>query len=180
MVQAFKATDTVEAKVYEALRPIVDAISLDEDDFYDQAYSTYGLGGVLYDLGAAPLTNAIRREIFLDTFTTLFASFRFAGTFELYISTFKSIFGDDAVVEFTVPDPGKLEINIEASGVVLDRFVARNIEDDEFVYHPIVDEVGDNIVFSRIKGFQTQYETETMLFQVVPGGIFTTITLTIG
>jgi hypothetical protein len=84
------------------------------------------------------------------------------------------------MVDFTVPAPGKLNIDIEAAGVELADFISRYIEDNTYLFDEVIDDEGDNIVFQSVKGFQSQYELEQMLFEMVPAGIFTTISLTIG
>ncbi len=135
---------------------------------------------MIYDTGRSPLSNAIVRSIFRESFKEIFEAFIAGGTFESYLTVFRKIFGDDVVVEFTVPDPGKLEIDITAAGLEISEFLARYIEDDAYVFDEIIDYEGDTIVFQGIKGFETQYEVEQMLRELVPAGIFTTISLTIG
>lgn len=178
-MQYFKG-DATEIKYAEAFRPIVEQIDLQKKTFFDEAYEAAPLGDILYDTNRAPLSNAIPREIFRDAFKEIFDSFLAAGTFENYLTVFRKIFGDTVVVEFTVPASGRLQIAIEAAGVELSKFIARHIEDNEYVFDYVVDDVGDNIVFQTIKGFQTQYELEQMLFEMVPDGVFTEISLDLG
>jgi hypothetical protein len=76
--------------------------------------------------------------------------------------------------------PGKLNIDITASGVQISDFISREIVNNEYVFDEVIDDEGDNIVFQGVKGFETQYELEQMLFEMVPAGIYTEITLTLG
>lgn len=177
-MQLFKGDDR-EKKFYNAGLPIAAILSQNEDDFFDECYACFVLGELIYDNKLAPLTRAIPREIFRDSFKTIFDTFLVAGTFEGYLDVFRNIFGDSVEVTFGVPAPGKLTIDIVADGVVLSNFIAREIVDDEFVNSNIVDDVDDQIVFQTVKGFQSQYELEQMLFEMVPDGIYTEITLDI-
>lgn len=177
--QFFKG-DAVEKKFYDSGNPIVSNLEIGKDDFFDGAYECFKLGEVLYDSGRAPLANAIPRDIFREAFASIFDSFLVAGSFESYLTVFKTIFGDDVDVTFTVPAPGKLQIDIVASGLALFDLIGRSIQDDVYVIDEIIDQDGNNIAGQSIKGFDTQYELEQMLFEMVPDGIYTEITLTVG
>lgn len=179
MAQLFKG-DELERKFFEAGSPAFDETSQQLDLFFDGAFDAYALGEILYDSGRSPLANAIPRRIFREAFASIFNSFLVAGSFESYLTVFRTIFGDDVVVTFTVPGPGKLQIDIVAAGLQLDLFVTRYIENNAYLFDYIVDHEGDNIVFQTVKGFETQYELEQMLFEMVPDGIYTEINLTIG
>lgn len=178
-VQFFKGDET-EKKYYNSVKPISDTLNAQKNLFYDDAYGCYVLGELLYDNGYAPLSNAIPREIFRETFKELFDSFISAGTFEGYLSVLRKVFGADVVVEFSVPGPGQLNIDVEASGVVESYFTVRRIVDNEYVYDHLVTQDGDNIMLQTVKGFRSQYDLEQMLFEMVPDGIYTEITLTLG
>lgn len=177
--QYYKGDET-ELKVDGAAAPILNDIDLQLDEMLEGCDESGPLGDVIFDTGRSPLSNAIPKEIFRVAFKEIFDAFIGVGTFEAYITVFTKIFGEDVEIEFTVPAPGKLGIAITAAGVELTDFIARYIENNQYVYDEIVDEEGDNIVFQSIQGFQSQYELEQMLFEMVPGGVFTTISLTIG
>lgn len=178
-MQYFKGDD-IEKKFDQISSGILDTLSLDRTEFFQEAYECFVLGEVIWDSGRSPLANAIPREVFREAFSALFNSFTFAGTFESYLTVFKAVFGDDVVVEFVVPGPGELNINIVAAGVQLSDFIARYIEDNAYIFDEIIDEEGDNIAFQSFKGLESQYELEQMLFEMVPAGIYTEINLTIG
>lgn len=179
MPQYFKGDET-EIKYYLSGETLGSDLSLQKDEFFDDAFECFILGEVLWDNEFSPLVNAIPREIFREAFASIFDSFVAAGSFEGYLNIFRKIFGADVDVTFTVPAPGKLEIQIEAAQVELTNFITRYILNNQYNFDNIVDEVGDQIVFQTIKGFETQAELETMLFELVPVGVYTTVTLTIG
>lgn len=177
-MQYFKG-DEKELKFDGAGEPTMSALSLQKDLFFDGAYACFVLGELLYDENRSPLANAIDRDIFREGFAVIFEAFVVAGTFESYLTVFRNIFGDDVTVSFTVPAAGKLQIGIVATGVAQNNLLARSIVSGAYVYDEIVDQDGDNIVALNPKGFQTQYEAEQMLFEMVPAGIYTTVSLTI-
>ncbi len=162
------------------MQVIADNIQISLNDFLSDCYGTVPLGELLWDASRVPLTNAIRREIFIGCFKELFEAFSFCGTFESYITVFKKIFGDDVEIEFTVPGPGKLNIDITTSGIQEFNFIAREILSNAYVRHTIVDHNGDKILLRGILGIETPYELEKALFTMVPGGIYTQVSLTIG
>lgn len=177
-MQFFKG-DEKELKFYNSGLPILNSTSNDRTEFFNDAFACFALGDLLYDTGRAPLTNAIKREIFREAFATIFNAFLTAGSFESYLTVFRTIFGDDVQVTFTVPSAGRLQIAIVAAGVQYSTWVARTIVGNSYVFDEIIDDEGDNLVFQSVKGFETQYEVEQMLFEMVPDGIFTEISLTL-
>ena len=178
--QYFKGEDATELKFDAAGSPLLNGLLEQKQDFFDEAYLCYVLGEVLWDNNLAPLARAIPREIFRVSYASIFESFRFAGTFDSYIEVFKAIFGDDVEITFTVPAPGKLNIDIVATGVELEFFAARRIESIAYVYDDILTQDDEHILFRSIKGFESEYELNRMLYEMVPDGIFTNISLTLG
>lgn len=178
-MQFFKGDDA-ELKFYGIGKPVTDAIALQRQTMLEEVFEAYELGDLIIELGLAPLSNAIKPEVFRTSFQHIFESFIGAGTFESYMIVFRAIFGDDVDVEFTVPGPGQLNIEIHATTLEIVDFIARRIQDNQYVFDEIVTQDGDNIAFQSFKGLESQYEVEQMLFEMVPGGIFTQVTLTIG
>jgi hypothetical protein len=178
-MQYFKGDDR-EKQFYQSGRPAFAQASTDKDLFFGDAYHTFALGDMLHDSKRAPLTNAIVKSIFRESFAEIFQAFAESGNFESYLTVFRKIFGDDVDVTFTVPDPGKLEIDIIAQGLELSELLGREIVSEEYQFFGITDDEENQIMVQGIKGFETQYEVEQMLFELVPAGIATTITLTLG
>lgn len=177
---AFFKGDETEQKFNAAGMQALSPVSLEKDEFFEEAFTCVPLANLLYTTKRAPLTRSIPYVNFKDAFSEIFSNFPRTGTFEVYLTVFRAIFGDDVEVTFTVPGPGELEIDIVATGLELSNFIAREIEDNEYVHHNIVDHEADQIVFQGVKGFQTQYELERMLFEMVVAGVFVTVTLQIG
>lgn len=178
-MQYFKGDD-VEKKFVGSVGPLMDILSASKTDFFNNAYTCALLGDLMFAAKSAPLANAIAPSIFRIAFSEIFDAFIVAGSFESYLTVFRKIFGEDVEIDFEIPSPGRLNIDIVATGVEESPFVARYIEDNEYYFDQVVDDVGDKIVFQTIKGFTTQYELEQMLFEMVPGGVFTDIDLELG
>lgn len=177
-MQNFKG-DALELKMIASGQGAMTAVGLTLDDFYEDAYQSQPLGDVIVEGNFSPLAQAIPQEIFRQTFDELFRSFQSAGTFEGYISVFKKVFGEDVIIEFTVPEPGHLQIEITSDNFEVSNFVARRIVADAYVYDNVLTQDDEQIIFQTIKGFQSQYELEQMLFEMVPGGVYTEITLNV-
>lgn len=177
-MQFFKG-DAVEQKFYNSYEPTGSAMGLQIDDFFNDAYACHVLGELIYDNKLAPLTNAIPRDIFRSSFNVIFDAFTNAGTFESYITTFMHIFGEDATIDFTIPSDGHLEIDITSTTIETSNFVMRYISENVYYFDQMITQDLDTLIFSTIKGFQSQEELEKMLVEMVPAGIHTTITLSI-
>lgn len=179
MTQFFKG-DAKELKYYNSGKAIMDNLSFQKDELFNDAYACFVLGELLHESKAAPLTYAMPVSVFREAFASIFDAFLVSGSFESYLTVFRTIFGDTVDVQFTVPAAGRLQIDITADGVVESDFVARRIVDNEYVLDNVVDDLDNQIVFQTIKGLESQYEVEQMLFELVPDGIYTEITLSLG
>lgn len=175
-MQFFKG-DELEQKFYNVGEPELASRSLQKTEFFNDAYACAILGELLFDEERSPLSNAIKREIFRISFSELTEAFVNGGTFEAYITVFEKIFGEEVVVEFTIPNPGELQIDITAAGIEISNLVTRYIQNNAYVFDTIIDDEGDNIVLQTVKGFESQYELEQMLYELVPAGVYTVINL---
>jgi hypothetical protein len=171
--------DALEIKMDACGSPKMTSLSADKDAFFSGSYACFILGELLYDTNRAPLANAIDRAIFRELFATIFNAFVSSGSLESYLTVFRNIFGSDVTVTFTVPAAGKLAISVLPVGLIQNTLLARTVGSSTYVYDEILTHDGDNLMSRNPKGFQTQYQAQQMLFEMVPGGIYTTVTLTI-
>jgi len=176
----FYKGDAEELKYYNSGKTVMDAMSVAKNEFFNGAFSCFSLGELIWDSNRSPLSKAIPRDIFRESFNAIFETFLEAGSLEGYITIFKKIFGEEVEVAFTIPSPGRLQIAIVATGTVLYDLVAREIIDNHYDYNELIDDELDNIAAQSLKGMESEYEIEQMLFELVPSGIFTEITLTLG
>lgn len=179
-MQNFKGDD-LELKMIACAQPILDNLSSQKSTFFNECYNCFKLGEMLYDNDLAPLAKVISRDVYREIFSAIFDQFITAGSAESYMTIFRDIFGADVQVVFTVPAYGKLNIAVTATGIELKNLAVREIVDNQYVTSDVITQDGaDNIVLQSVKGFTSQYELEQMLKEMIPSGIFPTITLTIG
>lgn len=178
-MQFFKG-DEQEIKTYESCLPAFQEIGIQKDLFFEGANSCFALGDIIWKSGRSPLANAIPEDVFRECFFAIFESFTFAGTFESYLTVFRAVFGEDVGVVFSVPSPGRLNIDITATGLQINQLIGRMVDGGGYLIEQIVDRNGDYLVGRSFKGLESEYEIKQMLFEMVPGGIYTLITLDVG
>lgn len=162
----------------QALKQTLLDIEVSLDDMFLNCFDAQGLGQAIWQKDASPLINAIDEGIFREGFNEIFTAFIVGGSFYNYIYVFKKIFSDSVQITFTISAPGKLIIDIIASEIELFDYLMRYIQDGKYKFDELVDYDGDNIVGQMVKGFQSEYELKQMLFELVPNGVFTNISLT--
>lgn len=177
-LEAFKPNDPVEAKVLNAFLAACSIIALDLDEYYDGCDEAFPFGDVLFDTGH-PLAGVLTKEVFRTSYPAIHELFTRAGSFEFYLSVFRSVWGEDVEIEFTIPAPGKLEINIEALAATGDDALARSIVDDVYVYDELTTDAGDNLIFQGSTGIKTQRETDALVRELHPAGVWVEATLSI-
>lgn len=178
-LQPFKDYDQTEIKVRDAVLPTLNLIGGQLDLFFQDFENAQPLGGVLWDTQRAPLTPALPRDVFMASFAAIFNLFTRPGTFEYYLQVFRKIWGIDVAIEFIVPGPGKLQINIHAAVTDVVLFVARRLDGLDYVFDEVITQSGDNIVFQILKGLKTQSEVDALMKELKPHGIYIETTLTI-
>lgn len=181
MTQRFKENDENELIMINLALPTLAALGVARDDMEVGAFECFKLGGVLWDLGRDPMADVITRELFASSFFAIHQLFTRPGTYEFYLEVFRAVFGPDVDVEFVNPDPGVLEINIDAEDLTTFRLQARQIVDGEYVYYDLVtSDGGDFIMGQGTSGARTQAEIDALINEISPNGIFTTCTLVVG
>jgi hypothetical protein len=171
-IQPFKGNDVTEQKMRAALVPVAEELVEARDDFYNGAYECYKLGDVLYDTNRHPMVGVISKETFREIFPQINQAFKRPGIFEYYLDLLRAIYGEDVVVNFEIPAPGVLYINIQGLVVTNYNFVAREISGGEYFYSPVVDHDGDNILFQHTDGLKTQSEIDSIMKEISPQGIY--------
>ncbi len=176
ITQKFKGDDT-ELKMEAAAKPAFDSVSLGLDRFMADGYNASPFLLMLYDEGRAPFSDRVPREAFVEFIKEALTRFPFTGTFESYIFIIEAIFGAGSGVIFDVPAPGKLEMLVNASSSVEFPLLFREIVDGAEVEGNIVTSDGDIFTASGISGIDSEFELEMMLAEIIPAGIFPTVTL---
>lgn len=178
MTQRFKENDATEMQVANLFLPTLAALGADRDTFWAEAFACYLLGDSLYDLDRDPLVGVITREVYRTSFPAIHDLFTRPGTFEFYLAVFRSIFTDDTDVEFTIPGPGQLVIDVQA--VTSENFfiLARRIVDDAYIYENLVtSDLNEPIMAQGFKGPKTESEIRGLISEISAYGVFTTVNL---
>lgn len=175
-MQFFKQNDPNEIKIVNATNLMFDQRGAALDLMYQQVYQSREMAEFLYDNNFVALSNVINREVFINTINEIFDAWAHAGTFESYLTILRKIFGNSAIIEFEVPNPGCLDINIISTAYEVANFVARQKVGDGYQYFNIVDGDGNRIVFYNLMSSDGQLDITKIIKTIVPGGIFVTIT----
>lgn len=178
-LQRFKENDLTEKKYIDAMMPALTGIGASLDEFWEDAYECYLLGDVLYELGRDPMSGVITQDIYRQSFPAIHQLFTRPGTFEFYLTVFRSIWGDAVDVTFAIPSPGVLTINAEVLDIGTFDFVAREIVDNAYQYNPVVDEASDFIQFRDTVGIKNQSEIDALMNELSPEGVIVITTLTV-
>lgn len=171
-MQAFKQSDATEIKVRDCALPLLTDLGGERDAMLAGAFTCFELGDVFVELNNSPLADVIAPESFRSSYYAIHQLFTRPGTFEFYIDVFRAIFGTEVDIEFVIPGPGQLQINIASLSVLLEDFLARSIVDDAYVFDEVVDHDGDSISFQGRLGIKTQSEIDALMVELHPAGIF--------
>ncbi len=170
-MQYFKG-DQTELKVYSAGNKAFDSTNAALDDFYENAYDLTPFILMLYDEGRIPFSNRIPKEVFVEFIRIAYDRFPFFGSFDSLIFILREIFGAESEILLTVPDPGMLEIDINAITDQVFNFVARELSGSGgFTDSKMITDSGDYILFTGLPGIETEYELSLLFAEIIPYGI---------
>jgi hypothetical protein len=178
-IQKFKENDENESKVIESFLTVSDPMEDDFDSFYVNAYSSYKLGDVLFELQRDYIASAISQELYRIAFYKIHELAATIGTFETYLEIFRAIWGPDVDIVFSSPGDGILNINAGNLGVAVFDWVAERISGGGFAFDPIVDQTvpPDQIVFQSTIGINVQEGMDRFIKMISAHGVTTTCTL---
>lgn len=172
MNQAFRQNDATEKKVADAASPALALCGDALDEFFAGAETCFRLGDVIFELKRAPLTDAISQETFRRGFYALFQLFKRPGTFEYYLSVFRAIFGENVYVEFSIPGPAQLKINLTVLDTSLENAAYREVVGITYEVGDLLTSDGDELIFQVDLGPKSQSEFDAIMLELVPAGIF--------
>lgn len=176
VLQSYKGDET-ELKYQGAAKPFFDNISGALDEFYEKGSTTDDFLLMLYDDGRMPYAQRIKREAFVGFIKGALDNFPFIGSFDSYIFILREVFGADSDFIFDIPAPGKLEISVNAASDLVYDFIAREIIDGGYSFFNVSDMDGNDIVFKGLSGIETEAELKLLFAEIMPAGIFPTISL---
>jgi hypothetical protein len=175
-MQYFKG-DATEMKFDEAGKPAMDVCGVALSQYYNQAYDAETFLLMLYDEGRMPFGSKIPRDAFVSFIRQAIPNFPRTGTFQMLIFLIKEIFGEVTEVLFTVPAPGRLQIEINAAAVIEFNAIHHKVINGIEEVGNIVDADGNLLTFVGISGIDTEYDFNQVFSEIFPAGIVPEITL---
>jgi hypothetical protein len=176
--QKFSENDTNEEKVKNVIAAFMDAVDEDLDSFWEFAFTTYGLGQVLRDTSADPVSKMLILSAFLRSFKTIHESYQKPGTYNFYLDIFRKIWGETVAVEFTNPAPGVLLINLDATDFQQEILLARDIVDGQYVFPELVTtDTGENIIVRVTITPWTEIEVLKLMRALAPAWLYYEVSL---
>lgn len=170
-IRQFKETDLQAVKVDTAGAAMLDSIQADRTALKAGALDCFVLGDVLYQMNAHPLVPVLTQEVFRVSMRAITDFFKRPGTFEFYLAVFRAVWGEDVGVVFTIPFPGKLIIDIDASTIANYDFQVREIIGGSYVFtdlHTTDDDA--QITVRDATGVQSQAQVDKMMRELNPQG----------
>lgn len=177
MVQNFKG-DELELNIQAAGTPAFDSCSLALDEFFEGCYESGDFLLSLYDEGRMPFSDRVPRDSFVAFIKQAIPNFPVTGTFDSYLFIIQAVFGAGSGVLFEVPAAGKLNMLINSSTSIDFDFQAREFSNGEYNYFDILTSSGDGLGFKGISGIDSEAKLNQLLSELIPAGVFTSITLT--
>lgn len=176
-IQPFKETDELEATVTSVFVPSIDAFEADLLAFFENIYTCRPLGEILFANKNNPLVNVVPEEVFVTSYPTIFEFFKRPLGYESWLTLLRKIFGEEVEIEFDVPEPGILVINIGALVIENADALARVIEDGQYGYDEIITQPdSDNLAFQAPQGL-TQQELDALINSLPIFGVSVQATL---
>ena len=177
MTQNFKG-DATELKMQAVPSPLFDLTNASLDDFFADGFNASEFLLAMYDDGRMPFSERITRDNFVEFIRQALENFPYTGTFEVYLTILRSIFGEESEIRFYVNTPGALEIDVEAVPDATFVFIGREFVDGAYTFFDMITQDGlDTLVFRGIVGIDTEYELNLLFSELMPAGITPAITL---
>lgn len=168
----FKPNDPRDQKFNEIFDDLETGINADLDTFFNQAYASYLLGDILWDNKLDPIAPVLSREVYRTSFNAIHNLFTKPATFEFFLDVFRSMWGADVDVIFTIIKPGQLKIEIFGSTPEYNEIMYREIVGSSYVYDDIITDEGDSLTAQESSGPQTIEELLMIMSELGANGIY--------
>lgn len=135
--------DSSENKFIAVWQALFNQTMVDLQSYFNLAYESTLLGGIIFDNEFAKIAKVIARSLFIKTYYTIFEEQKKNGTINAHLYILYAIFGSDALIYIEQKNPLHVQYNIWARSLTLSNWVTR--AGDEMVTRD-----GDNIAFRTI------------------------------
>ncbi len=171
-VKLFRPNDLRDQRFSNVFDDLDDGINSDLDTFFNQCYSSYLLGEILWENDLDPIAKVLKLDYYQRAFNAIHDLFTRPGTYEFFLSVFRAMWGADVEVYFTIIQPGQLKIEIFGSTPTYNEILYREIVGNFYVYGNIETEDGDSITAQESTGPQTVEELLMIMSELGVNGIY--------
>lgn len=171
--QKFKG-DEIELRYEESARPAMEQVGISLDQFWASAFDSAPFILNLYDDKRIPFAERVKRDAFVAFYQQVLLRFPFVGSFDSYLFILSAIFGSIQDIQFDIPSPGILFVDINSASSLDFDFIGRDVDGNIF---EITDHSSNVLSFRGIAGIETSAELELLFSEIMPAGISPHISL---
>lgn len=176
MPQYFKG-DPIEINMDAGFAPAPDSTSASLDQFFEGSFTQADFLLALYDGGLVPFVDRVPRDAFVGFYRKAVEIFPFTGTFEFYLFILKGIFGENTDTQFTVTDPGKIEILVDSEASIPNDWIALSFNGVGYDEIDLVTDTGDEISLVELSGIKSEAQLKALFAELTPAGIYMDLTM---
>lgn len=169
-MENFKGDET-ELKIQSVADPLLNIVKLGLDDFYANGFRSTPFITMLRDENRIPFSLKIKETFFTAFFLEALENFRFVGSFESYLLILTAAFGAETVINFEVPSPGHLILNVNFNQQIFE-LIGREFVDGAYVFYNVASTDSEDITCEGLTGVDTIEELELLFSEITPEGIF--------
>lgn len=148
--------DNEENKFYNVWLALFNQTMSDLQDYYDLAYESQLLGGLIFDNKLSEIAKIISRELFIKTYWQIFNEEKKNGTVDAHLYILYAIFGSSATIYVETVNPLHVKYYIQTNTIQLQHWITK-LGDN------MVTKDGDNIMFRLILSNLTNEELANLL-----------------
>ena len=148
--------DNEENKFYNVWLALFNQTMSDLQDYYDLAYESQLLGGLIFDNKLSEIAKIISRELFIKTYWQIFNEEKKNGTVDAHLYILYAIFGSSATIYVETVNPLHVKYYIQTNTIQLQNWITK-LGDN------MVTKDGDNIMFRLILSNLTNEELANLL-----------------
>lgn len=163
MAEYFKGDD-LELKISGSSAEVFYKLQEELTAWFNDAYNSAGLGGILHDNNLVPLSQTIARDVFIKNYGEILRRWEYVGSFESYLYVFMQIFGPKTQINFERLRPGALKIYIVTDQTGFINWLSQKSQE-------IRTQSGQPIMFKQVLGIENFYEVQGVLDSLNPAGI---------
>lgn len=148
--------DFEENKFYNVWLSLFNQTMVDLQDYYNLAYESQLLGGLIFDNKLAEIAKIISRELFIKTYWQIFNEEKKNGTVDAHLYILYAIFGGSATIYVETVSPLYTKYYIRTNTISLNQWITKNGD-------KMVTKNGDNLMFRSVLTGLTNEELANLL-----------------